>query len=178
MLIYRAGSKVDMRFQVDRRIRQMTCRAGLTRPTHKPGDDRRGIDLMRVFLLILASAALSACVNPGAETPTGDTGEPAAYERISFAGEKATTAERAICEAAGGEVRRDGLAGWEQCIQTPPDAGQACSDSSDCLDRCMLVGEFTEYGAPATGQCSQSDSPFGCFQTVENGRAEPALCVD
>ncbi|MEC7288641.1 MAG: hypothetical protein VXW22_00885 [Pseudomonadota bacterium] len=131
--------------------------------------------MLRTVGLIMLMGLLGACLNSENE-PTENL--PEAYAYISFAAETATRRERARCEAAGGEVRRDGMAGWEQCIQIPPDAGLSCSDSSECADRCMVVGEFAEFGMATTGQCSSSDSPFGCYQTVEGGVAEPAICVD
>ena len=118
---------------------------------------------------------LSAC----AWFNSPDTPEPTPHERISFQGEAATSSERALCEAAGGTVRRDGLLGWENCIQDFADAGQSCKDNEDCLGRCMVSGEFADMGARSvTGECEATDSPFGCFQTIENGQATAALCVD
>jgi hypothetical protein len=35
-----------------------------------------------------------------------------------------------------------------------------------------------QQGKPATGKCTANNQPCGCFQTVENGVAQPALCVD
>ena len=137
--------------------------------------------MYRTLISLGSILVLAACHHNGAGSNSpgpGDTAPPASYERISFADETATAVERSLCAAAGGDVRQDGRAGWEQCIQTPPDAGKTCSDSSECLDRCMLAGDFADYGTKTTGQCSQTDSPFGCYQTVENGVAEPALCVD
>jgi len=59
-----------------------------------------------------------------------------------------------------------------------PDAGKACTTGSDCLDRCLLTDIDAAFGEPATGQCAATDNPFGCFQTVQDGLATPALCVD
>ena len=129
---------------------------------------------MRVYLSFASLLVLSACAaSPVQETPSTDD-----YQRISFEGEAATPQERARCEAAGGEVQRAGRLGWEACIQTFADAGDTCSDSSDCLGECRNTDEFVADGAPATGQCAVNDSPFGCHQTIENGIARPALCVD
>ena len=124
---------------------------------------------------LIAALTLTACASEPAVTDTPN----APHERITFAGEIATADERSMCEAAGGEVRRDGMAGWEHCIQEYADAGAACSDASDCLGRCMIDGEFTAAGQPTdAGRCEANNSPFGCFQTVENGVATAALCVD
>ncbi|RIJ22310.1 hypothetical protein D1224_12205 [Henriciella barbarensis] len=132
---------------------------------------------MRSYLLSASFILLAACAVPG-ETAPGDGNPAAPYERITFKGEIATPAERARCEAAGGTVQRAGMLGWENCIQTFADGGKTCSDSSDCTGECRSAGEFVDAGAAATGQCTANDNIFGCYQTIENGRAGGALCVD
>lgn len=132
--------------------------------------------MFRVLMGLIFCVGAAACA--GFETEQADPSTPAQYERITFSGETATRRERARCEAAGGEIRRDGLAGWEHCIQTMPDAGKSCSDSADCLDRCLIPGGDADIGVVATGQCSQEDRQFGCYQSVEEGRTEPTICVD
>lgn len=126
--------------------------------------------------LIMVAVSLAACTIPG----TAPTAEPesAKYERISFAGEFATEAERARCLAVGGEIVRGGMRGWQTCLQTLSDGGQACSNPSDCIGDCRLVGKDPGYGKPAKGRCTPTDSVFGCFSRVENGRSGPMLCVD
>ncbi len=133
--------------------------------------------MLKTIAACIALIGLSACTWFG----THDNSEPAptAYQSIDFAGEKATAEERALCDAAGGEVHRDGLAGFERCTQTYGDAGKSCTDSSDCEGRCEVSGEFSDMGKRGvTGRCQATDSPFGCFQIVENGQATAALCVD
>ncbi len=98
---------------------------------------------------------------------------------VEVAGEIATKAERDACEAVGGEIMRDGLAGWERCTQTYPDAGAQCSDTSDCIGRCLAAADVTDMKAdPVIGQCEKTDSPFGCFEEIKNGAVTHALCVD
>ena len=133
--------------------------------------------MLKTIAICLAVFGLSACTWFGAHDNPEAT--PTTHQSIDFAGEKATDDERALCETAGGEVRRDGMAGWERCIQAYDDAGQSCTDSSDCEGRCQIEGEFSDMGKRGvTGRCQATDSPFGCFQTVENGQATAALCVD
>ena len=102
------------------------------------------------------------------------------YERIQFAAQFATPAERARCEAAGGSVERMGRARWEHCVQTFADAGKACLSSADCLGECRLPGApgSVEPGTPVQGTCQANDAPFGCYTRVENGKAEQSICVD
>lgn len=132
---------------------------------------------MRPYLFSASLLLLAACAAPG-ETAPDDPNPAAPYERITFEGEVATPAERARCEAAGGTVQRAGMLGWENCIQTFADGGAVCSDSSDCMGECRNTSEFAEAGTAATGQCTMNDSIFGCYQTIENGTAGAALCVD
>lgn len=139
--------------------------------------------MKRSILLAACLGVLSACSVIGVSSDSAAIEFPPekpSYAPIAFDGETATAIERSECHAAGGEVMKAGMLGWENCIQPMPDAGQACSSQSDCIDRCMipLGEESAEFGEPATGQCSVNDSPFGCYQTVENGIATPVLCVD
>ncbi len=130
---------------------------------------------MRIIFTAMAIAGLAACT-----TPTEPVSQD--YQRISIEGEKATAAERALCESVGGTVRRAGMRGWEHCIQDMPDAGKTCSDGSDCVaDRCIIPPqEGREYspGETATGICAPTDEIFGCFTRVTGGKAEPTLCID
>lgn len=138
--------------------------------------------MIRVFTLFAASLVLAGCAYLQDVYADGRGFESGAdpYEKIQFAGETASASERAACEAAGGMVARDGLLGWEQCIQTFADAGQACTDNSDCLGQCRLnsFDGIEDRQVNVTGTCQVTDSPFGCYATVENGRPTPTLCVD
>tara|TARA_R100000935_G_scaffold49368_1_gene74629 strand:- start:1298 stop:1714 length:417 start_codon:yes stop_codon:yes gene_type:complete len=138
--------------------------------------------MIRMIALVLAGAALAGCAylqDVYADNSGYESGS-VPYEKIQFSGEMATATERAECEAVGGRVARDGMRGWEQCIQSFSDAGQACTDNTDCLGQCRLSlgDDMPEAGKPVTGKCQATDSPFGCYATVEDGRATPALCVD
>lgn len=138
--------------------------------------------MMRLLLIALAGLTVAGCAYLQDVYADGRGFESGAdpYEKIQFAGETATAAERAECKAAGGEVARDGMLGWEQCIQTFPDAGKVCSDNSDCLGQCRLTAtdEMADWDAEVSGTCQATDTPFGCYSTVEQGRATPMLCVD
>jgi len=89
--------------------------------------------LKNLIILIAALGVLAACHTASAPAETVAPSANAAaqddptYERISFEGERATPAERARCEAAGGSVFRSGLLGWENCIQPYADAGKTCA---------------------------------------------------
>ena len=127
-----------------------------------------------VATLFAAALSLSACA---ATQETPDT--PYVYASISVAGKTATPAERKQCEAAGGVIERAGRAGYERCTQSLPDGFKVCTDSDQCLGKCVLnrPGNFPP-GTPTDGICAMTDNPFGCQTYIENGRTEPTLCVD
>ena len=72
-----------------------------------------------------------------------------------------------------------GMLGCYQCVVTYTDAGKACQDSSDCQGKCKNTGEFLDANAKTqSGQCASDSSPFGCYQAIEEGVTQPAICVD
>jgi len=134
------------------------------------------------YTLIALGILVSACA---AQTVSDDTGiavnpqtETSDYAPIGFKSEIATPAERAKCEAAGGEVMRAGLAGFENCIQTFSDSGKTCTDSSDCMGTCRAYGMPSSFDELMTGQCAKTDNVFGCYARIEGGRADGMICVD
>ena len=88
--------------------------------------------------------------------------------------------DAAACRARGGEMRRVGRMQSLQCVIPTADAGRSCTDSDQCERRCILSDSVkpTRPDTPVTGTCQAESVRFGCFQTVEDGRAGPALCVD
>lgn len=86
-------------------------------------------------------------------------------------------AKRTACLRSGGIIERAGILGAERCTKPFDDAGQTCSDSSECSGMCRAE-RLTEFGRPTEGVCQPNDNPFGCFTEVKNGLAEPTLCVD
>ena len=132
--------------------------------------------MIKAFVAGFVVLSVAACVSSSTATePAGNSG----YQRVPVAGQFATPEEREACEAVGGEIGPDGLLGYEHCIQTYPDASKSCSDSSDCLGRCLNSGEWVEAGQPVgTGQCQRTDSGFGCAQEITAGLGGPGICVD
>jgi putative hemolysin len=89
------------------------------------------------------------------------------------------TANPAACAKAGGTLRPVCRMQQPMCVITFADAGKTCSDSADCNSgRCR--GEKSDYktGQPATGQCSATNDPCGCYTRIEDGVALPTICVD
>lgn len=121
--------------------------------------------------------ALSACSL--FQAGEGEAPAPAGYAKIDFAAAKATPAERAACEAAGGIIQPSGKLQWENCVQPFADAGKACSNDADCIGECRYEGDIElPPGAAVAGTCQVDDARFGCRTVVENGRIAHTLCVD
>ncbi len=106
-----------------------------------------------IRVLLMAVAVLAACQpeEPAAEQPNW---------RAMSEEELAET-----CGAQGGTPVR-GLGGWT-CAMPEPDAGQTCSNSSQCSGWCLAE----------TRTCSPVRPYFGCHELYENGQIQ-ALCVD
>ncbi|MEX0644395.1 MAG: hypothetical protein WD076_03750 [Parvularculaceae bacterium] len=85
------------------------------------------------------------------------------------------------CKAGGGEVRQEGMLGLPRCVTPYADAGTTCRDGDDCFGRCLGDDATTNYDAPPgelVGLCEADDSPFGCYDEIEDGRSTGFICVD
>ena len=135
---------------------------------------------MRFILAILASTIVTGCsfYHRPVAIPPDEAAVVDQYKLVRFEGEVASDAERAACAEAGGSISREGMLGWEHCVQTYPDAGQTCTGDADCLGTCRYEGDASQPGARVSGTCQVRDVPFGCYATVEGGRLQHALCVD
>lgn len=121
---------------------------------------------LRLMMAAAAALLLTACA-PVAPTPDGPvTGDQ--------------TPSAAACAARGGELRPVGRMQTLQCVIKYADAGKRCTDGDDCLGDCRVEGAASapREGAAAVGQCQANSDRFGCFTTVENGRAGATLCID
>lgn len=93
-------------------------------------------------------------------------------------GRKLSDADRATCLAGGGFVQRAGMMGSEGCYHRFRDGGKTCGDGSECLaGSCYYEGKQSD-GSGLRGQCARDDIPFGCRQSLKDGRVSVALCVD
>ena len=122
----------------------------------------------RIGLALVMMVAMSACQQEG---KTGDAGAP----QVVAANSRPATAS--ACSAAGGAWRPVCMMQKPACVVTFKDAGKACSGASDCSGRCLAKGS-PDMGAKAEGVCAVNNDPCGCFQTVEDGVAQPGICVD
>lgn len=89
-------------------------------------------------------------------------------------------AAAAECQARGGRMLPQGRMQTLQCVVAYADAGRRCTDGDQCQGDCRVedVAAAPRAGAAAVGQCQADSSRFGCYTTVEDGRAEATICVD
>lgn len=125
--------------------------------------------------LILATVALLAA----ACQPMPAADNAAAAPQSTQAGAAGTT-DAALCARAGGKMLPQGRMQSVRCVITYADAGRRCTTGSDCQGDCRVeeVAGTPRAGAAAVGTCQRDSSRFGCYTTVENGRAEATICVD
>lgn len=91
----------------------------------------------------------------------------------------AADASAEACAARGGEWRRAGRMGALRCVVSFADAGQPCTDGAQCQGDCRLPADAKRTAdGQAAGVCQANDDPFGCYTTVNAGRAGPTVCVD
>ena len=107
------------------------------------------------------------------------------FTEIKFKERRATQAERELCAASGGKVVVAGRARYETCEMTYPDAGQVCSDTSDCHGQCVAnqtdarhLKDAANLAGQMTGTCQKTNSRFGCHAIVKNGTISATLCID
>lgn len=122
-------------------------------------------------LLLAAGLALAACsptLAPEPAVPTVEEPEPPKM-----------TVSASACTARGGEMRQVGRMQSWQCVVKYADAGQRCTDGSQCQGDCEIAGNNgLAPGAAATGVCQADSNRFGCRTTIKDGKAEATLCID
>ena len=127
---------------------------------------------MKRIILALA-VMLSACQPmPDQEVIVDTTDVPPAVAVY----ENATAAE---CAARGGRMTPQGRMQTMQCLISYADAGKRCTTGSDCLGDCRAEPTATPVeGATVAGRCQADSGRFGCYTTVEGGKARATICVD
>jgi len=128
-------------------------------------------------ILIAAAALLAAACQP---MPAGDGKTDLAEAPTAVQSAVAGSEDAAACAAAGGKMLPQGRMQSVRCVITYADAGRRCTDGDDCAGDCRVedVTNAPAAGANAAGQCQASSSRFGCYTTVEGGKAEATICVD
>lgn len=131
--------------------------------------------------LLIACAALMAAAcqpMPAAENGRTDLAETAVQSPAS--GGEVSGLSATECAARGGKMIPQGRMQTERCVVSYADAGKRCTDGDDCLGDCRIedVTAASQAGQAAVGQCQANSSRFGCYTTVEGGKAEATICVD
>ena len=135
---------------------------------------------MKRILIATVAVLLAACQPmPASDGPTEIAAIVPAGQTVigpSVAGSE----DAAACARAGGKMLPQGRMQSVRCVITYADAGRRCTDGDDCAGDCRVgdVANPPTAGAPAVGQCQINSSRFGCYTTVEGGKAEATLCVD
>ena len=126
-------------------------------------------------ILIAAAVLMAACQPLPASEGKTDLAEAAPAVQ-SVAG----TEDAAACARAGGKMLPQGRMQSVRCVITYADAGTRCTDGDDCAGDCRVedVANAPAAGTNAVGQCQASSSRFGCYTTIEGGKAEATICVD
>ena len=146
--------------------------------------------MIRKLFMALAALAAASCAAPAPATETPSTatfigidGRPLvlADGMIDNAVQQALTANPAACARAGGALQPVCRMQMPMCLITFSDAGKSCTDGAQCGSGRCLAGNPTAGtggGPGATGQCSTTNDPCGCYQRIEKGVAQPTLCAD
>ncbi|MBB3105915.1 hypothetical protein FHS24_000406 [Psychrobacter luti] len=141
--------------------------------------------IVLIILTMFMAFWLSACsVTPATSTapPSSsdsaslvETADPLTYQACAYPPNELVQG----CNTKGGTFLQQGRLGCYQCVLSYTDAGKVCQDGSDCQGQCKNTGEFIDSHANnQKGQCASDSSVFGCYQTIEKGVAQPAICVD
>jgi hypothetical protein len=139
--------------------------------------------MVRAFVMAVVALMMAACAGPQDAPESGPfvgiNGKPLkmADGNIDNSVQEALTANAEACATAGGQVRPVCMMQKPMCVISFRDAGKTCSDSSDCSGRCQTEEQVAPMKA-ATGKCTPTNDPCGCFQAVEKGVAQYALCAD
>ncbi|WP_420479000.1 hypothetical protein [Brevundimonas sp. FT23028] len=131
---------------------------------------------MKRVMIAMAAALFAAACQPMPATDTASAAPALQPTQLSAAG----TTDAALCARAGGKMLPQGRMQSVRCVITYADAGRRCTTGSDCQGDCRVedAAGAPHAGAAAVGTCQRDSSRFGCYTTVENGKAEATLCVD
>lgn len=132
---------------------------------------------MKRFVMLAALFA-AACQPMPAEDGRTDLAQAAPSAQAPAAQTPADAVRD--CAARGGKMLPQGRMQTMQCVVSYTDAGRRCTDGDDCQGDCRVgdAGTAPRAGAAAVGQCQARSGRFGCYTTVEDGKAEATICVD
>ena len=131
---------------------------------------------MKRFLIAAAALLLAACQ----PLPAATAAPTEQAEVTPVAQSAAGSQDPAACAAAGGKMLPQGRMQSVRCVITYADAGRRCTDGDDCAGDCRVddVANAPAAGSNAVGQCQANSSRFGCYTTIEDGKAGATICVD
>ena len=135
--------------------------------------------------ILLAALTLAACAAPPADQPSGAAfigidGKPlvTAAGEIDSTVQEALTADPEACAKAGGSLRPVCRMQKPMCLITFTDAGKSCTDGSQCASGRCTAKLADPSGGAASGRCAATNDPCGCYTRIEDGVAQPTICVD
>ena len=124
-----------------------------------------------MLLIAAISAGLASCADVLAQRGLDRTRELALAE-----------IDTVQCELDGGTVRGVCMLGLPACVVPYTDAGEICTDSSECEGRCLIDIDASDaqpiVGTSATGVCQADTDSCGCWHEVLGSRVQPGICVD
>lgn len=128
---------------------------------------------MKRFVM-LAALFVAACQPMPAEGGKTD------FAQVAPAAAQTPANEAQACAARGGKMLPQGRMQSLQCVVSYSDGGNRCTDGDQCEGSCRIpdVADAPLEGAAAVGQCQPTSSRFGCYTTVEDGKAAATICID
>jgi len=58
-----------------------------------------------------------------------------------------------------------------QCVEAYLDAGEECTDGTQCRGECIAIDQNTPRGGSVNGRCEQTNGDRACVTTVTNGKS-------
>ena len=132
-------------------------------------------------LMMAAALFAAACQPMPADGGKTDLAEVSGQTPVQTPAQSAAGGtDAAACAAQGGKMLPQGRMQTMRCVISYTDAGQRCTDGDQCQGDCRVedVANAPRAGSAAVGQCQAASSRFGCYTTVEDGKAEATICVD
>lgn len=82
------------------------------------------------------------------------------------------------CRADGGFIRGVGIFGTPARVKPFSDAGEVCSDKSECQGMCKAP-EHAVVGSHSTGTCQvDTHDIYGCYEKIERDTVVAGVCLD
>ncbi|OPH36046.1 hypothetical protein [Moraxella equi] len=134
---------------------------------------------MRLLFIATLVLSLMSCVHPSHNENIQETQKSVSKKIIEFQSQNASPVEIAECQKQGGKVQKVGMAQFDKCIITYPDAGKTCTKGDDCQAGICEVNETIAQPPTTqlTGVCKATNNHFGCYGFIHDGQMQ-TICVD